>query len=76
MKNRKADVHYLTCQDKECERAACVDRRDYENQISVQGNLIENIDKCLKKMDRFTLVEVSQIKAEIKILREYIRRKL
>ncbi len=31
----KAEIHYLTCQSQNCERYACVARRDYEQKLLV-----------------------------------------
>lgn len=33
IKMTKAESHYLTCQDPQCERFACVARRDYEDKF-------------------------------------------
>ena len=29
----KSESHYLTCQDRECEKYACLARRDYEQRL-------------------------------------------
>lgn len=41
----RTEAHYLNCQDENCERFACVARRDYERQISKLGSDLKDAEE-------------------------------
>ncbi len=43
----KSELHYLNCQEPDCERVWCVGRRDFERRIA---NLIDALQKANDKI--------------------------
>lgn len=41
----KKDLHYLMCQDEQCETAACTDRRNYQDKIEKLQQEIDELKK-------------------------------
>lgn len=71
----KADMHYLNCDDRDCEKVACVARRDYERKISELENainkckeLIAEADEAIQMDGQCGMTELFKFKKEIKNL--------
>lgn len=48
----KAEMHYLNCQDDNCEFFFCVARRDYERQISTLQEEMETLNFYISATER------------------------
>jgi hypothetical protein len=57
----KDDRHYLTCQDDNCERAACTARREYEEKIlslELRNEALQRwCDEYKKRIDAYSRLE-------------------
>ena len=57
----KADIHYLNCSDEDCEVAACIGRRDYEQKILNLETQLEAINKS-KEHDAISCFDKNCVK--------------
>lgn len=70
----RADSHYLTCLNENCERAACVDRRNRDQDLKVMAGLLTRVEKDLKKIRKPLNFDLVQIKVDIKKILDDIKR--
>ena len=46
----KAEMHYLNCDDEDCEKFACIARRDYEHQLEIMESEVSLLAAKVKEL--------------------------